>query len=594
MAGRNTGAIPRNSLPSPFVRYPLRTLTEEMVDRVSTAGGIPSAMSTLNSDALSRSMGENSAIGYGSDRSRNIRSEAGREFALHRPTIEEIDEDDDLNGTNEDYDILEQIRQIQIEDRNVQAEIEALNRRSQSKQSLNSDDNNLGFKTKLSEGKAVSSEHSFKQINKSHEQSRQSYATDTDFIKKIAEESISGKIESAISVAVRECNDRTLSMFHEGMSKMFVTMDTKIKEINKKISDLEKPSVEQTYVTTSQNNNTSTSKHNIPNTVTPQTINQSTHARQSRNSQNLRDNFRRVNVQKWEVKFDGSPKSIPVESFIFRVESQQRKYNLSDEDLLADFHYLLSGAAATWYWQYLEENDSDSMLLSYQDLKSELRNQFKNKRKDPEILRLIMDRKQLAHETFDEFYSDVRALFLQMSNRLTDQDKLGIVRPNIKDKVANLIFSSSINSIRELREECRRAEIHLEAREVRFRKNVSEIEHRKQQEEDEWKREDSFDNEGDDEYELAAMQQNRQNSNFNKKSLGPNRNFEKDKRPSGNIDLKDVENNKTTCPSGFHTMTCYCCGQGNISFKCASCMGKVQVGSSSGSQLPTKTQPPAN
>ena len=93
MAGRNTGAVSRNGLPSPFVRFPLRTLTEEMEDRTSTAGSSPSAMSTLNGEALSRSLGENPPMLYGSDRpsgisSRgSIRSDSNREFSFHRATI---------------------------------------------------------------------------------------------------------------------------------------------------------------------------------------------------------------------------------------------------------------------------------------------------------------------------------------------------------------------------------------------------------------------------------------------------------------------------------------------------------------------------
>lgn len=50
-------------------------------------------------------------------------------------------------------------------------------------------------------------------------------------------------------------------------------------------------------------------------------------------------------IRDWGLKFDGSSKSIPIERFLFRVETLQERHNISSDDLYASFHLLLEGAA---------------------------------------------------------------------------------------------------------------------------------------------------------------------------------------------------------------------------------------------------------
>lgn len=139
-----------------------------------------------------------------------------------------------------------------------------------------------------------------------------------------------------------------------------------------------------------------------------------------------------VDIHKWGVRFDGSSKSMSVESFFFRIETLQRKNGLTEEHLLANFHHLVTGAAERWYWEYMEEN-AEQASLTYLDLKLELIDQFKHSRRDHEILRTIMERRQQPHETFDDFYSDIRTLTLQMRIRPHEDDLVSILRQNLKE-----------------------------------------------------------------------------------------------------------------------------------------------------------------
>lgn len=66
-------------------------------------------------------------------------------------------------------------------------------------------------------------------------------------------------------------------------------------------------------------------------------------------------------IKDWGLKYDGSSKSIPIERFLFRVETLQKRHEISQEDLCANFHVLLDGTAQEWFWLYMEEHSGDEV-----------------------------------------------------------------------------------------------------------------------------------------------------------------------------------------------------------------------------------------
>ncbi|XP_036345433.1 uncharacterized protein LOC118754652 [Rhagoletis pomonella] len=166
---------------------------------------------------------------------------------------------------------------------------------------------------------------------------------------------------------------------------------------------------------------------------------------------------KKIDLDKWHVKFDGSAKGLTIESFIFRIEKMREQYDISYYQLFTDFHCLVTGSALKWYWQVLEDH-ADEPDFGYVELKTELLNHFKSAESDYEIIREIMERKQAPQESFEEFYSEVHDLTFRLRKKIPEQELVGIIRGNLKPYLANVTFASRMESLAELKSECRRAE----------------------------------------------------------------------------------------------------------------------------------------
>lgn len=56
-----------------------------------------------------------------------------------------------------------------------------------------------------------------------------------------------------------------------------------------------------------------------------------------------------VNLNRWQVKFDGSGKYLTIVSFISRIEILRGQNQLSCDELFPKFHCLVTGSANKWY-----------------------------------------------------------------------------------------------------------------------------------------------------------------------------------------------------------------------------------------------------
>ena len=82
-----------------------------------------------------------------------------------------------------------------------------------------------------------------------------------------------------------------------------------------------------------------------------------------------------------------------LERFLFRVETLQKKHNISGEELYANFHLLLEGQAQEWYWLYMEEN-SELGSNNFSKFRVAFLDQFRHADCDEEIRTSMNDRKQ--------------------------------------------------------------------------------------------------------------------------------------------------------------------------------------------------------
>ncbi|KAI9575540.1 hypothetical protein GQX74_015571 [Glossina fuscipes] len=174
---------------------------------------------------------------------------------------------------------------------------------------------------------------------------------------------------------------------------------------------------------------------------------------------------RNIDLNRWHVKFDGSGKSLTVESFVFRVERLRQQQQISYEELFAEFHCLVTGQASKWYWQLLEDREGD-FTFDYFALKAELLNQFKTAYSDYELIREIMERKQQQAESFEDYYAEIHDLTFRLRRKIPEMIKIM--------NLATLIFATKVESVGEFKAECKRAEKLLKESRSRS-KHVTEI-----------------------------------------------------------------------------------------------------------------------
>lgn len=159
------------------------------------------------------------------------------------------------------------------------------------------------------------------------------------------------------------------------------------------------------------------------------------------------------------------------------MDTLRKKHNISSQDIFANFHLLLEGQAQEWYWLYTEEHPDDS-LVDFQAFRQAIVEHFRKADCDEEIRQAMNERKQDYGEKFEEYYAAVRGMELTMRTRLPEQSLVNLMRRNLKPRMKNLIFGCRIESLEDLRRECRRAEKHLaeyEAKPYR-RKALEELE----------------------------------------------------------------------------------------------------------------------
>uniref|UniRef100_A0A1A9ZNY5 Retrotrans_gag domain-containing protein n=1 Tax=Glossina pallidipes TaxID=7398 RepID=A0A1A9ZNY5_GLOPL len=183
---------------------------------------------------------------------------------------------------------------------------------------------------------------------------------------------------------------------------------------------------------------------------------------------------RNVDLNRWHLKFDGSGKGLTVESFIFRIERLRQQQQISHEDLFVEFHCLVAGQANKWYWQLIEDREGDS-TFDYFSLKAELLNQFKAADSDYEMIREVMERKQQQSESFEDYYAEIHDLTFRLRRKIPETELIKITKSNVKPSLATLIVATKMESVAELKAECKRAEKLLKESRTRPR-HINQVE----------------------------------------------------------------------------------------------------------------------
>lgn len=187
----------------------------------------------------------------------------------------------------------------------------------------------------------------------------------------------------------------------------------------------------------------------------------------------------RIRVDRWGLQFDGDSSRLAVEVFIFRLEHMQSRYGLPWDEILRDFHLLLSGAAKNWFWLHIKTNAD----LNWISLRKALLQQYQSARSDMEIMRDLVERKQLPGETIDAYFHAMSDMRARLTQNVPEDQMVRMIKANMKESISKYVWSMPVSTVNDLRIECREAEKTFGRRERptvpiqnRFTRQVNEIE----------------------------------------------------------------------------------------------------------------------
>lgn len=262
-------------------------------------------------------------------------------------------------------------------------------------------------------------------------------------------------------------------------------------------------------------------------------------------------NYNKPRIDKWGLQFDGDTNKLAVEDFVFRVERLQQQYNVSWKEVLDNFHLFMKGMAEKWYWLYIQTN----YVTEWETLKGALLKQYRTVRTSFELMRDMVERKQLPGESIDTFFFNMIQLRSRLDISMPENEMIKMIKRNLRDNVGRIVYPVNVNTVEELRICCLDAEKTFLKKDIRMVSN-----HYPRQV-----------NELTEEYQRPNETENNEVAAINLKN--PNNQMAKaiiicwNCRQNGHVFMD--------CPSNERAIFCYKCGKPDvISPNCVNCRNR--------------------
>lgn len=153
-------------------------------------------------------------------------------------------------------------------------------------------------------------------------------------------------------------------------------------------------------------------------------------------------------IQNWGIKFDGSPNTIHVEEFLYRLRTlTQDNFNGDFSIICKNLHILLCGKAGAWLWRYRKQVDA----IEWNGFCDAIRFQYKDYKSAFDIREEVRNRKQRPGESFDNFYEAVSSIIDRLPSPMSDTEIIEILTRNLRPEIRHELLYVPINSIPHLR-----------------------------------------------------------------------------------------------------------------------------------------------
>lgn len=153
----------------------------------------------------------------------------------------------------------------------------------------------------------------------------------------------------------------------------------------------------------------------------------------------------KIDLEKWKVHFDGTGS---VTDFLFKIDTLIDRTRCTFEQLEANFQIFLGGKAEQWYWKFVKSNNDPPYSL----IKRGILKEFATFESDDDLLMQINSRKQNRKENYEDFHSAILALNSKMTESLSENRLVRILRKNVIPELKLMLVNSDAKDLHTLRE----------------------------------------------------------------------------------------------------------------------------------------------
>lgn len=171
----------------------------------------------------------------------------------------------------------------------------------------------------------------------------------------------------------------------------------------------------------------------------------------------VQESTKPANIYKWDVKFDGTSKTLGVKAFLERVKELAQARQVSKKQLYDSAADLIDGNARLWL-RRVKENGS---VTDWDSLVSKLERDFLVDDYDEELWQFIKTRKQKHDESVVIYVSVMESLFDRLSSPAAVSTKIKWIVRNLKSEYVKLLALEKLDNIEDLIKAARRLEVVL-------------------------------------------------------------------------------------------------------------------------------------
>lgn len=149
-------------------------------------------------------------------------------------------------------------------------------------------------------------------------------------------------------------------------------------------------------------------------------------------------------VEKWKLRFTGESRSMPIENFLYKAKKLAEREGVTKEILLRDIHMLLEGAAADWFFTFVDD------FRTWEIFETDIIYRFGNPNKDQGIRTKIQERKQQRGESFIAFLTEIEKLNKMLSRPLSQRRKFEVIWDNMRQHYRSKISIVEVKDLQHL------------------------------------------------------------------------------------------------------------------------------------------------